>query len=140
MDPNAYAAAWRKANPDKVRANNRITRATRILPLPAFHCSTCGKLTTRNSNFQHRCADCRRKVRAEDQRRRRLRKGYRQHLPELLMRQGFACALCGELICSEDIRTIATVDHIVPQAKGGGNERSNLQAVHLHCNSRKAHH
>ena len=63
--------------------------------------------------------------------------GYQKHLAELLARQGFVCPLCDELICGEDYRRIATVDHIVPQSKGGGHEKANLQVVHLHCNTRK---
>ena len=80
-------------------------------------------------------------VHRESNRRRYRRLGgqrpHRRHLAELLMRQGFHCALCGDIIAEEDRRHRAEVDHIVPVSKGGGNEIENLQAVHGHCNARK---
>ena len=42
---------------------------------------------------------------------------------------------CG--ICKEPMGTDISVDHIVPKAKGGGDELENLQAAHKGCNSRK---
>ena len=42
---------------------------------------------------------------------------------------------CG--ICREPMGLDISIDHIVPRAKGGGDELENLQAVHRSCNSRK---
>lgn len=64
-------------------------------------------------------------------------KGYRRHLPALLLKQGFHCALCGGIIAEEGRRQRAEVDHVVPVSKGGGNNIENLQAVHQHCNASK---
>lgn len=64
-------------------------------------------------------------------------RGYRKHLGTLLLRQGFRCALCGDVISSEDYRHTAQVDHVVPVSKGGGDGIENLQAVHMHCNASK---
>lgn len=63
---------------------------------------------------------------------------YRQHLPDLLKRQGYQCALCGGTLDPEATgREGPTVDHIVPQSKGGSDDPSNLQAAHMHCNAGK---
>lgn len=56
------------------------------------------------------------------------------------------CALCGEAMPASRAavahatlwkRLRPTVDHIRPRAKGGGDERSNLQLAHAACNRRK---
>lgn len=45
------------------------------------------------------------------------------------------CAICGEPI---ERRVDATVDHIYPRSRGGGDEIKNLQLAHFKCNTRKA--
>ena len=60
-------------------------------------------------------------------------KGYARWRGTLLLEQGFACALCGELITAE----VAHVDHIVPVSRGGSSDKSNLQATCPPCNMRK---
>lgn len=49
------------------------------------------------------------------------------------------CCLCGQLVdfSVRDGRLQPTLDHIVPQVRGGGHERENLQLAHKGCNSRK---
>ena len=59
-------------------------------------------------------------------------RGFRRWAIPLSQWQFNRCALCRTPM-GDDI----TVDHIVPQSKGGGSELSNLQAVHKACNSRK---
>ena len=44
------------------------------------------------------------------------------------------CALCGGYVPLED----ASRDHIVPRARGGGNERENIQLTHKKCNNLKS--
>ena len=43
------------------------------------------------------------------------------------------CQCCGKMALEAQL----TVDHIVPLAKGGSNDISNLQTLCLSCNSRK---
>jgi len=45
------------------------------------------------------------------------------------------CALCGEPFT--DLTDPAVVDHILPRARGGTDEASNLQAAHQSCNAQK---
>jgi ATP adenylyltransferase len=52
---------------------------------------------------------------------------------EVLRRAGSRCELCG--ISSQEVQI--DVDHIVPRAKGGNNDLSNLQALCRTCNSQK---
>ncbi len=52
---------------------------------------------------------------------------------EVLKRAGGRCELCG--VSHEEIAL--DVDHIVPRAKGGGNDRSNLQVLCRTCNAQK---
>jgi 5-methylcytosine-specific restriction endonuclease McrA len=46
---------------------------------------------------------------------------------------GGICAICGEAMTFAD----ASIDHIVPLARGGKHERANLQVAHRVCNSVK---
>ena len=47
---------------------------------------------------------------------------------------GCRCQICGRLITYDDF----TIDHIIPLAKGGTNNMSNLQSSCVRCNSIKA--
>jgi len=49
-------------------------------------------------------------------------------------RQEFRCAMCGELL-QEDWE----IDHVRPLQRGGGNQLSNLQALHKRCHAYKNH-
>lgn len=50
---------------------------------------------------------------------------------KIVRRDGGICALCG-------LPGATSADHIVPHARGGRTEPSNLQAAHLSCNQRKS--
>lgn len=61
-------------------------------------------------------------------------------------RQSGLCALCSEPMLNNRFQAPhariwtkrrATIDHIVPRSKGGGDEASNLQLAHAHCNKVK---
>jgi hypothetical protein len=54
-------------------------------------------------------------------------------------RSGGLCMLCGEPVdlTVQSGRSQPTLDHILPQSKGGGHERENLQLAHRGCNSKK---
>jgi len=51
----------------------------------------------------------------------------------LLTAQGMSCRVCGVELSVET----ATIDHIIPQAKGGPNELYNMQVLCEPCNSEK---
>jgi 5-methylcytosine-specific restriction endonuclease McrA len=64
---------------------------------------------------------------------------YRQYINTnaLMARDGWRCQLCRLPIdprLSGRHKWAKSVDHIVPKARGGGDEASNLQAAHLQCN------
>lgn len=54
-------------------------------------------------------------------------------------RDGWVCQLCGGSIDRQaSVRSRkATIDHIIPIAKGGADAFDNVQAAHLGCNARK---
>lgn len=69
-------------------------------------------------------------------------------LKKFLKQTNGRCGICWGDLELEDFRSYSptarylgkwegTKDHIVPQAHGGGHERSNLQPTHRGCNSRK---
>ena len=49
---------------------------------------------------------------------------------EVWERDNFTCQICGS-------RQYLTIDHIVPESKGGKTEKDNLQTLCKACNSRK---
>ena len=65
-----------------------------------------------------------------EQRRRTFNRHSRALFVQLALRDGIACARCG----STDQMT---VDHIVPMARGGSDDLSNLQILCKRCNSSK---
>lgn len=55
-------------------------------------------------------------------------------------RDGPACWLCGNDVdpaAPRGAREAGSVDHVVPRAKGGGDEDENLRLAHRVCNSRR---
>lgn len=56
-------------------------------------------------------------------------------------RDGYRCQLCFEPVdmCADPGRDPRgpSLDHIIPRARGGGDERSNLRLAHRGCNSRR---
>jgi len=51
-------------------------------------------------------------------------------------RDHLQCQSCGKTLLETDL----TIDHIIPLARGGKNDISNLQTLCRHCNQRKTHH
>lgn len=60
-----------------------------------------------------------------------LTKGYRQHRRRILARDKHRCVECGS---TKEL----TLDHIVPQSRGGTGRVGNLQTLCAPCNRRKA--
>jgi 5-methylcytosine-specific restriction protein A len=79
-----------------------------------------------------RCAPCQR---AKDAARgtttaRGLGWAYQQKRARILARDSGVCWLCG-------LPGADTIDHVVPRARGGGHDETNLRAAHLRCNARR---
>lgn len=55
-------------------------------------------------------------------------------LQQLIEEQNGVCALCSFPLEESE----ANKDHIIPKSKGGPNTRSNFQATHKVCNSKKS--
>lgn len=54
----------------------------------------------------------------------------------VFQRDNFQCKSCGKTAQESEL----TIDHIIPLAKGGSNDISNLQTLCLTCNGKKKHH
>jgi len=104
-------------------------------------CKVCGSiidLTARRKDGRRQradikvCADCRRRMGRS-----------RVNVPFVYHRDGPRCGICGDDVDvtirrGADAVRCASVDHIVPLARGGTDDPSNLQLAHLGCNQRKA--
>ena len=123
-----YFRAWRKANPEKARANSYKQTA---------------KLKERNPNYHaewearnYATPEGRARVLANKNRRRaRLLAAEGEVTAEefadlCLMYEG-KCLACGR----DDVRM--TMDHVIPLCKGGSNTIDNIQPLCMPCNSRK---
>jgi 5-methylcytosine-specific restriction protein A len=51
-------------------------------------------------------------------------------------RDNFQCQSCGKIY----LETNLNIDHIIPLARGGSNDISNLQTLCQTCNQKKKHH
>jgi 5-methylcytosine-specific restriction protein A len=58
--------------------------------------------------------------------------GWKAARREVLLRDGYQCQVCGDLVHGKR----AHVDHIVPKAKGGSDEVSNLRVLCISCHSK----
>jgi 5-methylcytosine-specific restriction endonuclease McrA len=59
---------------------------------------------------------------------------------ELARRDGYVCGLCClpvDMALVYPDPGFGSIDHVVPVARGGSNDLSNLQLAHLSCNLRK---
>ena len=61
--------------------------------------------------------------------------GMRSKMIAAARREKAPCPLCGEALGPSD--DLLHIDHIVPLARGGRTEMSNLQVVHRICNQNK---
>lgn len=95
-------------------------------------CLDCQRATRNGS----RCPTCERAHEARRDRRRgtRTQRGYDNDWlrvsRQVLERDGYVCQLCG-------LPGATTADHVVPKARGGSDDPSNLVAAHNPCNARK---
>lgn len=92
------------------------------------------------TSYHSRYAD-KRKVYAKS-RRARKRAAFVEHIDPAVVfeRDGWRCQLCGDDV-SRDVDPrhpkAPSVDHIVPLARGGLHEYTNVQCAHYGCNSSK---
>lgn len=75
-------------------------------------------------------------------RRARVRDAFVEHVDfaAVLDRDDWTCGLCGDAIPRDAVwpdRGTASLDHVLPLARGGEHSMANSQASHLGCNSRK---
>ena len=107
--------------------------------LPCVGCGVKIDLTKRGKGGQ--------RVKATVKLCRRCRQDKRKHgmsVEQLAARDGTACGICREPVDmtirrrDPDGLMCASVDHVVPRARGGTNDPENLQLAHLLCNHRKS--
>ncbi len=116
--------------------------------LTAWKCSLCGKPKSldEGSDSSGRCIECAKKrsailaKEAGDDRRFREAKAAGSHSEEewqtLLLRFKFRCVWC-RTHARATREGFLTRDHVIPLAKGGSNDISNIQPLCKSCNSRK---
>jgi len=73
----------------------------------------------------------------------RKRQGFVEHVSRhyIFKRDGYCCQICGKKLAMSKAAPhpkSPTLDHIIPIARGGTHERSNLQAAHFICNALKS--
>jgi len=120
----ARGAAWRAANPEKERARTA-----------AYRNANKAKDAARKADYARKNPEV---VRAIASRRRARVKGVGgshtgNDIKQLLQLQKGRCA-----VCRIDIRPAYHVDHVVPVALGGSNDKANLQLLCPTCNHSKS--
>lgn len=126
---------------ERCKAQGRNTKQPQ-----AFKCKACGELCIQGTNVpRNSYAFCNQSCASKHAgrvRRARHAAAFVEHVtvPQLVERDGWECKLCGDTIDRAkrfpDFYA-ATIDHIVPLAKGGKHELSNTQLAHYICNTRK---
>ena len=132
---------WRRAQPghtEAARTSNPYIRTDRPTSVPCRVCGEAIDLTVIGPSGRIQrsdikvCKECRRRMGRS-----------RVNVPFVYHRDGPACGICGEhvditLRRGDDPVRCASVDHIIPLARGGTDDPTNLQLAHLGCNQRKA--
>lgn len=142
-------AEYRKANAERIKAKNaeyRARNADRIAAYNrAYNASNAAAIVERIARCNaakpelyqqlHKAAKHRRKVRLTNA-------GPTESFTdrEIYERDVWSCSICGEAVDSSlayPHPRSASLDHIVPIARGGGHTRANVALAHLRCNIRK---
>ena len=106
-----------------------------------FDCTVCGSTfpmeeangTNRQRRLNSRVSQCRRC--SQDRRKHGVSVGW------LAERDGTDCSICGEpvdMAAKLPDQMCPSVDHVIPRAKGGTNDPSNLALAHFSCNRIKS--
>lgn len=132
----AYQQEYRAANPDKVRARKQVYRQMNsekiAVHFRAYYQSRAEQRRASVLEWQRNNPD---KVAARCRRRRARKQGAAgSHTAEqwtaLCKQYGNRCLACGA-------HTKMTADHVIPLAKGGSDDISNIQPLCLSCNASK---
>jgi 5-methylcytosine-specific restriction endonuclease McrA len=129
-----YYRTWYEANLDKTLEQQRKYRA-----------ANAEKIRKKVRQWQEANPDKTRVGKLKAARARRARKfdAFVEHVdPQVVFgRDGWTCHICGELIDPElkfPDPLSASLDHIIPLAKGGEHSYANCATSHLGCNMRKS--
>jgi 5-methylcytosine-specific restriction endonuclease McrA len=106
----AYAREWNRKNKDDI--NRKVRDRRKLNPEPHMVSVRNRRARIKGSGGRHTAAD----------------------ISEILQRQKFKCAECGASVRRRENRH---VDHIMPIALGGANDKSNLQILCPPCNLSK---
>ena len=140
----ARSKMFNKLHPEKVRIYNKKYRQEyleKIRIQSKFWRQTHAKELKESRKQYH--ATHREKSRIYSRKRKALKRGVR-HEPYtekyIFNRDGWVCGLCGKLVnpkFKHPHLLSASIDHIIPLSKGGGDNTLNTQAAHLGCNISK---
>lgn len=139
-----YDPAIAKVNKNRPKSK---TATTAPRTFRCGNCAVCGQgfVTIRHQDVT--CSDeaCAKTYRMDKGQRRRARQRNAYRAPvsraAIYIRDGHACQICGDPM---DMEARAphplspSIDHVIPLARGGTHEPSNVQAAHFLCNSRKS--
>lgn len=107
-------------------------------------CDDCGRLTVCKTRKGGTCSECSMLRARERYRRKNMKRrgaaGKPLTVRELLDRDGNICYICDRAIdvsLSGSDNLGPTVDHVIPLARGGTNQGSNLRLTHRQCNTKK---
>lgn len=118
----------------------------RYEPKEPGDCPDCGaRMSSAKRNFCGACSDARGRARRDAmnaRRRSRVRGSTTAAVRrrQIFERDGWRCRLCGKPVPQDRQAPhplSATLDHIIPLAKGGAHEPKNVQLAHFACNSAK---
>lgn len=139
--------AWKKgksycSRACKDRARNKAVRQAREAAKPLRSCVHCGAAMPRamRRDAKFCSAECNEAAHAQWRKmaKRRGADGKAKfNRADIADRDQWRCGICGGLISRRKKHPdpyALSVDHIVPLARGGSNEPTNLQAAHLRCN------
>lgn len=125
-NPEPYKAAAKKnaaENPERKRATDKAWRESHSEYLAGYYLAWARANPDKMASKAHK--------------RRAAKLGFTEHftprdVQEIFILQRGRCALC----CKR-LKTIEARDHIIALAKGGSNDRRNIQLTHKSCNSKK---
>lgn len=141
-DPEKFitrSKAWREANYDQWRKQRLEWYAANIEEIrtkrEAFYDANIVRLRARGKAFRDANPE---KIAAQNSRTRKIREAVpgsftADDVKKLMQLQRGKCP-----VCKKDIRAKFHVDHVVPIARGGTNDKSNLQLLCPSCNHKKS--
>lgn len=148
-EERARKESERQAKRERARQENERREAEKLAR--RHPCVICGTVTTNKYCCSTRCSQRRHNQIKEVKRRAKLLNALVDAditLEALYERDGGVCYICGKHCDWTDRETIdgtvicgnsyPSIDHVVPLAKGGLHEWSNVKLAHRHCNSVKS--